>query len=86
MIFSLLRLCCFRRTVVEENGTMTTTYVPPKNGFLFQPLEFELGDYVLDLTYTQTLCWHGLLFCPFLPLIAAAKNIVIFAVKLVNKK
>jgi hypothetical protein len=70
----------------EEDGKTVTTYAPPKTWFLFQPLEFELGDYVLDLTYTQTLCWHGFLFCPFLPLIAAAKNILIFAIKLVNKK
>jgi hypothetical protein len=29
---------------------------------------------------------HGLLFCPFLPLIAAIKNILIFAIKSVSEK
>jgi hypothetical protein len=43
--------------VKDDDGTINTTYAPPKTCFLFQPLEFELGDYVLDLTYTQTLCW-----------------------------
>jgi hypothetical protein len=56
--FSLLGRCCFRQTVVEEvDGTATTIHAPPKTCFLFQPLEFEVEDYVLDLTYTQTLCW-----------------------------
>ncbi|CAF1242481.1 unnamed protein product [Adineta ricciae] len=77
----LIRRCCFAERVVEEGGITMKVHAPPSTWFLFQPLEFEVGDYVLDLTYTQTLCWHGLLFCPFLPLIAAVKNIIIFAVK-----
>ncbi|UJR31263.1 hypothetical protein I4U23_018763 [Adineta vaga] len=80
-IRSLLRRCCFPERVVEEDGTTIKYHAAPNTWFLFQPLEFEVGDYVLDLTYTQTLCWHGLLFCPYLPLIAAVKNVLIFAVK-----
>ena len=80
-----MRRRCSSPTVTEEDRTTIVTDAPAKTSFLLKPLEFELGDYVLDLTYTQTLCWHGLLFCPFLPLIAAGKNILIFAVKLVNE-
>lgn len=63
-------------------------------------MEFEIINYVLDLTYSQTVCWwvvqnfrfvnvtnflrHGFLFCPFLPLIAALKNVVIFFIKLIS--
>jgi hypothetical protein len=56
--FSLLsRRCCQQTAVEEVDGTATTIQAPPKPCFLFQPLEFEVEDYVLDLTYTQTLCW-----------------------------
>jgi hypothetical protein len=57
-IFSLFRWCCFSRRIVEVGDeTTSTTSAAPKPCFLFQPLQFEVGDYVLDLTYTQTLCW-----------------------------
>ncbi|CAF2615030.1 unnamed protein product [Rotaria sp. Silwood2] len=79
---SLLTCCCSSKSVVEQQyETINATPEPPEVFCLWKPLQFELEDYVLDLTYTQTLCWHGLIFCPFLPLIAAAKNILIFAVK-----
>jgi len=56
--FSWLNHCCSSQVTVEnEDGITSTIRVPPKTSFLFQPLEFEIGDYVLDLTYTQTLCW-----------------------------
>ncbi|CAF0826530.1 unnamed protein product [Adineta steineri] len=81
-IRTLLRRCFFPEQVVQEqDGTTIKIHAAPKTWFLFQPLEFEVGDYVLDLTYSQTLCWHGILFCPYLPLIAAVKNIIIFATK-----
>ncbi len=47
--------CCGPRMKVNDENAMTD---PPSAAcFLCQPLEFEVGDYVLDLTYTQTLCW-----------------------------
>lgn len=57
--FSLLMRCCGPRIVVEEekNGNTTKVDASAKTSFLCQPLEFEVEDYVLDLTYTQTLCW-----------------------------
>ncbi|CAF3828143.1 unnamed protein product [Rotaria magnacalcarata] len=84
---SLFTCYCASKTGImkdEDEETLDTTQAPPTPCFLFQPLEFELQDYVLDLTYTQALCWHGLLFCPFLPLVAALKNVVIFFVKLLS--
>ncbi|CAF3271883.1 unnamed protein product [Rotaria socialis] len=84
---SLLTCCCASKTGVmknEDEATIDTTQEPPTRCFLCQSMEFELEDYVLDLTYTQALCWHGLLFCPFLPLVAAFKNVVIFIVKLLS--
>ncbi|CAF3775744.1 unnamed protein product [Rotaria magnacalcarata] len=84
---SLFTCYCASKTGImkdEDEETLDTTQAPPTPCFLFQPLEFELQDYVLDLTYTQALCWHGLLFCPFLPLVAALKNVVIFFIKLLS--
>ncbi|CAF3576152.1 unnamed protein product [Rotaria sp. Silwood1] len=82
---SLLTRCCSSKVVVtEQDETINGTSEPPEVFCLWQPLQFELEDYVLDLTYTQTLCWHGLIFCPFLPLISAAKNILIFVVKFLS--
>ncbi|CAF3691680.1 unnamed protein product [Rotaria socialis] len=84
---SLLTCCCASKTgdmKNEDEATIDTTQEPPTRCFLCQSMEFELEDYVLDLTYTQALCWHGLLFCPFLPLVAAFKNVVIFIVKLLS--
>ncbi len=58
VFYSLLRYCCCPRTVVQEDdGTTIANYAAPDTWCLFQPLEFEVEDYVLDLTYTQTLCW-----------------------------
>lgn len=79
---SLLNRCCSKSRVHSEDESIETVETNSCISYLFLPLEFEVGDYVLELTYTQTLCWHGVLFCPFLPLIAAVKNLLIFAVKL----
>ncbi|CAF1163517.1 unnamed protein product [Rotaria sordida] len=82
---SLLTCCCSSKAGVKpKDGTINETQQSSEICWLWQPLEFELEDYVLDLTYTQTLCWHGLIFCPFLPLISAAKNILIFVVKFIS--
>lgn len=56
--FSLLICCCGSRRKVEDEERTTMIDQQSSNAcFLFQPLEFEVEDYVLDLTYTQTLCW-----------------------------
>jgi hypothetical protein len=47
--------CCGQKNKVnDEDGTSDPSSAAC---FLCLPLEFEVGDYVLDLTYTQTLCW-----------------------------
>jgi hypothetical protein len=52
--------------------------------------EFELSKHVLDIVYSQTICWLGSFYSPFLPLIAAILNFLMFYVKkfacLVNSK
>lgn len=52
--------------------------------------EFELSKHVLDVVYSQTLCWLGSFYAPFLPAIAVPLNFLMFYVKkfacLVNSK
>lgn len=56
---SLLLLCCSRkRPHEEENKVADKNQETPKPCFLLEPLEFQIENYVLDLTYTQTLCWY----------------------------
>lgn len=43
--------------------------------------EFELPKHVLDIVYSQTLCWLGTFYAPFLPLIAATLNFFMFYIK-----
>lgn len=43
--------------------------------------EFELSKHVLDIVYTQTICWLGTFYAPFLPLIASILNFFMFYVK-----
>lgn len=52
--------------------------------------EFDLPKHVLDVVYTQTLCWLGAFYCPMLPLIATVLCFFTFYLKkfacLVNSK
>ncbi|XP_055705187.1 transmembrane channel-like protein 7 [Phlebotomus papatasi] len=52
--------------------------------------EFELSKHVLDIIYSQTLCWLGSFYAPFLPGIAFCLNFLMFYIKkfacLVNSK
>ncbi|ESO89008.1 hypothetical protein LOTGIDRAFT_228950 [Lottia gigantea] len=43
--------------------------------------EFDLPKNVLDIVYSQTLCWLGMFFCPLIPLITMLKCFIIFYVK-----
>ncbi|XP_055535014.1 transmembrane channel-like protein 7 [Wyeomyia smithii] len=43
--------------------------------------EFELSKHVLDVIYSQTLCWLGTFYTPFLPLIAAVLFFFMFYIK-----
>lgn len=52
--------------------------------------EFELSKHVLDIVYSQTLCWLGTFYAPFLPAIAVILQFFMFYIKkfacLVNSK
>lgn len=52
--------------------------------------EFELSKHVLDIVYSQTLCWLGTFYTPFLPAIAVCLQFFMFYIKkfacLVNSK
>lgn len=52
--------------------------------------EFELSKHVLDVVYSQTLCWLGSFYAPFLPAIAVVLMFLMFYIKkfacLINSK
>lgn len=52
--------------------------------------EFELSKHVLDVVYSQTLCWLGSFYSPFLPAISTVITFFMFYIKkfqcLVNSK
>ncbi|KAL5018333.1 hypothetical protein ScPMuIL_004055 [Solemya velum] len=48
---------------------------------LFGQQEFDLPQSVIDITYSQTLCWLGMFFSPFIPLITCLKCLIFFYVK-----
>lgn len=56
----------------------------------FIEMDFELSKHVLDVVYSQTLCWLGTFYAPFLPAIAAFLIFFMFYIKkfacLVNSK
>lgn len=43
--------------------------------------EFDLPKHVLDVVYSQTLCWLGCFFAPLLPLMAIIASFLLFYVK-----
>lgn len=56
----------------------------------FIEMDFELSKHVLDIVYSQTICWLGTFYAPFLPAIAGALMFFMFYIKkfacLVNSK
>lgn len=52
--------------------------------------EFELSKHVLDIIYSQTICWLGMFYSPFLPAIAMILHFFMFYIKkfscLINSK
>lgn len=54
-----------------------------KNKFtkLFGEQEFELSKHVLDIVYSQTLCWLGSFYSPFIPAIATILTFFMFYIK-----
>lgn len=43
--------------------------------------QFDLPQHVLDIVYSQTICWIGTFYAPFLPLIAAIGCFLLFYIK-----
>lgn len=43
--------------------------------------EFDLPKHVLDIVYSQTICWLGCFFVPLLPIVAVAGTLLLFYVK-----
>lgn len=43
--------------------------------------EFDLSKHVLDIVYSQTICWLGCFFAPLLPLVAVIGTFLLFYVK-----
>src|SRR5699024_8965046 len=40
--------------------------------------QFDIFSRVLDLVYSQAVCWLGMFFCPFIPVITCVKYILVF--------
>jgi len=49
---------------------------------VFPDIEFNIPKHVLDIVYSQTICWMGLFFAPLLSLITFIKMFVIFYLRL----
>ncbi|XP_052070541.1 transmembrane channel-like protein 7 [Mytilus californianus] len=47
----------------------------------FGEQEFDLPRNVVDLVYSQYLCWLGMFFCPWIPLMTALKCFILFYLK-----
>ena len=48
----------------------------------FAKLEFNIPKHVLDIVYSQTICWMGLFFAPLLSLITLIKLLSLFYIRL----
>ncbi|XP_063445695.1 transmembrane channel-like protein 7 isoform X2 [Mytilus trossulus] len=46
--------------------------------------EFDLPKVVLDIVYSQTLCWMGLFFCPLTPILGFLKCFIFFYVRKIS--
>lgn len=67
--------------VVECPRKLIFTRCQCKLAKVIGPQEFNIPNRVLDLVYSQTLCWLGTFYCPFLPAITFIKYFIIFYVQ-----
>lgn len=70
--------------------SLLARHMDTKFGRFIGEQEFELSKHVLDIVYSQTLCWLGSFYAPFLPAIAVLLNFLMFYIKkfacLINSK
>ncbi|KAL1476831.1 hypothetical protein MTO96_036205, partial [Rhipicephalus appendiculatus] len=67
--------------VVECPRKLIVTRCQCKLAKVIGPQEFNIPNRVLDLVYSQTLCWLGTFYCPLLPAITLIKYFIIFYVQ-----
>ncbi|XP_072146161.1 uncharacterized protein [Dermacentor andersoni] len=67
--------------VVECPRKLIVTRCECKLAKVIGQQEFNIPNRVLDLVYSQTLCWLGTFYCPLLPAITLIKYFIIFYVQ-----
>lgn len=67
--------------VVECPRKLIVTRCECKLAKVIGQQEFNIPNRVLDLVYSQTLCWLGTFYCPLLPAITFIKYFIIFYVQ-----
>ncbi|XP_077526350.1 uncharacterized protein LOC144138117 isoform X1 [Haemaphysalis longicornis] len=67
--------------VVECPRKLIVTRCQCKLAKVIGQQEFNIPNRVLDLVYSQTLCWLGTFYCPLLPAITMVKYFIIFYVQ-----
>ncbi|XP_075771457.1 voltage-gated chloride channel TMC4 [Pelodiscus sinensis] len=67
--------------LVEFPRKLLVTHGPAPLARLLGPQEFLVPPNVLDLVYSQTVCWVGAAFSPLLPLLNSAKFVLLFYLK-----
>lgn len=67
--------------VVECPRKLIVTRCQCKLAKVIGQQEFNIPNRVLDLVYSQTLCWLGTFYCPLLPAITMIKYFIIFYVQ-----
>lgn len=76
--------------VVNFPRAMLARHINSKFTRFIGEQEFELSKHVLDIVYSQTLCWLGTFYSPFVPAIAVVLHFFMFYIKkfacLINSK
>ncbi|XP_077490272.1 transmembrane channel-like protein 7 isoform X2 [Amblyomma americanum] len=67
--------------VVECPRKLIVTRFQCKLAKIIGQQEFNIPNRVLDLVYSQTLCWLGTFYCPLLPAVTMIKYFIIFYVQ-----
>ena len=89
----LYRLCVFDAAatiainlLIKLPMTLACRRVVSKTGVcdcITRP-EFDLVGSILDLAYGQAICWMGVVYCPIIPVVTAAKFFLVYYIKYLN--